>query len=146
MHGLVGGLVPFRLRFPIVVGAAGKGDAPVRHGHLRVELGRAAEGSYGLVVIERIHKAKPLIEELLRLETRRRDGMMERAQATHEQGRHLRSARLCGVVSMLSVSHAGENEKYQCHQTREPHEFVLSSNDTPAYDSLAARLKGTTSS
>ena len=122
LHSLVGRLLSVRLGLEIDVGSERKGDAPVGHGHLWVELGRAPEGSHGLVVIEGVHVTEALIEELLCLGTGRGDRVPVRAQAAHERRGHLGARRLRRVgVGRLRVRGTAEHQPHHHGQTRAPH-------------------------
>ena len=61
--------------------------APVRHGACRVEPGRLAERSAGLVVIERVGEAEPLVEIFLSHGALGRHLVVERAEPAIERRR-----------------------------------------------------------
>ena len=97
----------------VVVRAYGLGNSPVRHSEFGVEIGGALKGTRGLVMIEGVDQAQPLIEELLRLRILGGDGMMQVSQSGHQRGWF----RLCWgwmfVIGFLSDGQAGQQQDKQ---------------------------------
>jgi len=88
LHRVVSRLLPGRVHGQVVVRPDGEGHTPPRHRHFRIEFGGAAEGAFGLVVIEGIEEAETLVEKLLRFGAGGGNRVMMIAQAFH-QGRGL---------------------------------------------------------
>ena len=111
----------------VVVRAEGPGNAPVRHGGLRIELRRAGERAHRFLVVEAEHQIEALVEELLRLWIGRGDGMVMVAEARHEgrasglcRGRCRAGWRLFGGSGGASRQQQGRSESHEPerHTTR----------------------------
>ena len=119
--GVVGGDLALGVNVEVDVRPQRVGDAPVGHRQVRVEVSRALERAHGLVVVEGIDEAQPLVEKLLRLGALRRDRVTERAHAFDERRLILVSHRMLLVLCQRRATRQKQREE----KGRELHLTIL---------------------